>query len=81
MIMVYRAWRFGQALAQRSALSRSICRLVTTACLIIILEGLIRRFGFFYERQAVWWPTNGLCVALLLRTERRKWPWILGGAC
>jgi diguanylate cyclase (GGDEF)-like protein len=48
--------------------------------LIIILEGLIRRFGFFYERQAVWWPTNGLCVALLLRTERRKWPWILGGA-
>jgi len=35
--------------------------------------------GFFNEGQAVWWPTNGLAVALLLRVERRQWATILSG--
>ena len=35
--------------------------------------------GFFNEGQAVWWPTNGLAVGLLLRVERRRWAAILSG--
>lgn len=28
---------------------------------------------------AIYWPYDGIAIALLLLTERRKWPWILGG--
>jgi diguanylate cyclase (GGDEF)-like protein len=36
--------------------------------------------GFFnHIWQAIWWPTNGLAVALMVRSSRRRWPLILGG--
>ena len=28
---------------------------------------------------AIYWPYDGIALALLLITERRRWPWILGG--
>ena len=49
------------------------------ALLVFCLEQLTQRIGFLNEVQAVWWPTNGLALALLLRSERRKWPMILTG--
>jgi len=36
--------------------------------------------GFFNGHgQAIWWPTNGLALALLVRTDRSRWPAILAG--
>ncbi len=29
------------------------------------------------QNWAVWWPINGITIALLLITRRRQWPWIL----
>jgi diguanylate cyclase (GGDEF)-like protein len=28
---------------------------------------------------AIYWPYDGIALALLLITERRRWPWIIGG--
>jgi diguanylate cyclase (GGDEF)-like protein len=44
------------------------------------MEQAMTRVGFFDEGQAVWWPTNGLALALLLRTQRRRWPSVIAGA-
>lgn len=36
--------------------------------------------GFFHHVwQAIWWPTNGLAVAVMVRSDRRRWPVLLGG--
>jgi len=47
--------------------------------LVLFLEQTTERIGFLSEVQAVWWPTNGLALALLLRSERRRWPVLLTG--
>lgn len=59
----------------------SDCRTVVgLACLVFVLEELMHRTGFFNQVwQAIWWPTNGLALALMVRSERRRWPLLLGG--
>jgi diguanylate cyclase (GGDEF)-like protein len=31
------------------------------------------------DRWAIYWPYNGITIALLLLSSRRKWPWIVAG--
>jgi diguanylate cyclase (GGDEF)-like protein len=45
--------------------------------LVIFLEGLMQQVGFFHNGQAVWWPTNGLALALLLCNRRSNWARIM----
>lgn len=70
---------WARSLKQRDTLGRSIAGVVATACFVAFLEEMMRQFGFFNHQQAVWWPTNGLALALLVRAERRRWPWIISG--
>ena len=50
------------------------------AALVFVLEEIMHHTGFFnHIWQAIWWPTNGLAVALMVRSSRRRWPLILGG--
>ncbi len=36
--------------------------------------------GFFSDQgQAIWWPTNGLALALMVRSDRSRWATILVG--
>jgi diguanylate cyclase (GGDEF)-like protein len=45
------------------------------------MEESMNRVGFFNsEGQTIWWPTNGLALALMVRTDRSRWPTILAGA-
>ena len=44
------------------------------------MEEAMHHSGFFYQSsQAIWWPTNGLTLALMLRNRRSRWPIILLG--
>ena len=44
------------------------------------MEESMYRFGFFSEQgQAIWWPTNGLALGLMVRSDRSRWPAILTG--
>jgi integral membrane sensor domain MASE1 len=50
------------------------------ACIVFLMEELMHYVGFFNSHgQAIWWPTNGLALALLVRTDRARWPAILAG--
>jgi diguanylate cyclase (GGDEF)-like protein len=50
------------------------------ACLVFLLEESMSSIGFFSnEGQAIWWPTNGLALALMLRTEKSRWFTIICG--
>jgi diguanylate cyclase (GGDEF)-like protein len=50
---------------------------ILVSVIVVILEALMMRYGFISSGQSVWWPTNGLALALLLRAERRQWPLVL----
>jgi diguanylate cyclase (GGDEF)-like protein len=54
--------------------------ILTLACFVFLMEETMHHVGFFNDGQAIWWPTNGLALALLLRTRRRQWAVILCGA-
>jgi diguanylate cyclase (GGDEF)-like protein len=44
------------------------------------MEESMNYVGFFSEQgQAIWWPTNGLALALMVRLERSRWLTILTG--
>jgi diguanylate cyclase (GGDEF)-like protein len=44
------------------------------------MEESMNSIGFFSEQgQAIWWPTNGLALALMVRLERSRWFTILAG--
>jgi diguanylate cyclase (GGDEF)-like protein len=65
------------------AIRQLVLRIVSTvaaiACFVLLLEEAMNRTGFFNQGQAIWWPTNGLALALLLRNPPRRWPVLLGG--
>jgi len=69
-----------RALPRRSAFLRSCGEFFGLACLVFMVEEAMHATGFFnHIWQAIWWPTNGLAVAFMVRSGRRRWPRILGG--
>ncbi len=59
--------------------SRRLFLFVLTAWAIFGLEQAIRAIGIFTTRQSIWWPTNGIALALLVRSKRTRWAETLGG--
>jgi diguanylate cyclase (GGDEF)-like protein len=56
------------------------CAICLGVCvLVVLIESTMHWVGFFDAGQAVWWPTNALALALMLRSERRRWPAVLSG--
>jgi diguanylate cyclase (GGDEF)-like protein len=67
-------------LSSRKSLLRSGGVALALACLVFVMEQTMRYVGFFdAQNQAIWWPTNGLALALMIRNDRRSWPAILAG--
>jgi diguanylate cyclase (GGDEF)-like protein len=49
-------------------------------CTVFLVEESMNLVGFFSQQgQAIWWPTNGLALALMVRSERSRWFAILAG--
>jgi diguanylate cyclase (GGDEF)-like protein len=68
------------ALPRRSVVLRSCAQFLGLACLVFLVEEAMHHSGFFnHVWQAIWWPTNGLAVAFMVRSRRSRWPLILGG--
>ena len=49
------------------------------AGLIYLVERLLPFVALFDHGWAIWWPTNGITLALLLISRRRHWPFIFLG--
>lgn len=59
-------------------LLRSCAEFLGLVCAVFLMEESMNYVGFFSEQgQAIWWPTNGLALALMLRLERSRWLTIL----
>ena len=58
---------------------RGLLQILAIALFVFLMEETMHWIGFFDEGQAVWWPTNGFALALLLRNDRRRWAGILAG--
>ena len=68
------------AFPRRRPLLRAAGEFVAIACLVFVLEEIMHHTGFFHHIwQAIWWPTNGLAVGIMVRSNRRQWPLLLGG--
>jgi diguanylate cyclase (GGDEF)-like protein len=68
------------ALAWRGSLLQSCASALGLACSVFFLEESMNYVGFFSDQgQAIWWPTNGLALALMLRSERSRWFVIVSG--
>ena len=63
--------------ASRPALVDCCVMVVVVAGLVYGLQGLLGSIAFFDEGWAVWWPANGIELAILLTVGRRHWLWIL----
>jgi diguanylate cyclase (GGDEF)-like protein len=64
---------------RRNSLLRGAAEFFGLACLVFLLEEAMHHTGFFnHVWQAIWWPTNGLAVAFMVRSSRSRWPLILG---
>lgn len=62
------------------ALLGALGTMLAIACFVLLLEETMNRTGFFNQGQTIWWPTNGLALALMIRNDRRRWPAIVAGA-
>ena len=70
----------GHAFPRRRRLALDAGQFLGLACVVVVLEEIMHHTGFFnHIWQAIWWPTNGLAVAIMVRSSRRRWPLILGG--
>ncbi len=56
--------------------SFSVALLIT---LIFLMERMLPSVAFFDHGWPVWWPTNGVTLALMVISRRRHWPFILLG--
>ena len=54
-------------------LPKLIPLLMVYAVGVYLAEQGMSVLGFFHNRQAVWWPTNGIALGLLMRSDRRHW--------
>jgi len=71
---------FGRTLLWRGSLLRSVVAVLGLTCVVFLIEEAMHYIGFFNnDWQAIWWPTNGLALALMVRTDRQRWPIILAG--
>ncbi len=66
----------------RGRLTRTdpVGRCVSTGLLFVLtylLERALPYFAMFDHGWAVWWPTNGALLALMLASRREHWPYIL----
>lgn len=70
----------GQSSLRRRRVVWAVGEFLALASLVLVLEEMMHHTGFFnHIWQAIWWPTNGLAVAVMVRSSRRRWPLILGG--
>src|ERR1700728_323932 len=70
----------GQGRWWQSSLLQFFAAALALACLVFLMEDSMEYIGFFNRQgQAIWWPTNGLALALMVRTDRSRWPAILAG--
>jgi diguanylate cyclase (GGDEF)-like protein len=70
----------GQGRWWQSSLLQFLAAALALACLVFLMENSMDYIGFFNRQgQAIWWPTNGLALALMVRTDRSRWPAILAG--
>jgi diguanylate cyclase (GGDEF)-like protein len=68
------------SLVWRGSLLQSCAAALGLACSVFFLEESMNYVGFFSDQgQAIWWPTNGLALALMLRCERSRWLVIVTG--
>jgi diguanylate cyclase (GGDEF)-like protein len=71
---------FGPGQAWRGSAAQFFAAALALACVVFLMEKSMDYIGFFNSQgQAIWWPTNGLALALMVRTERSRWPAILAG--
>lgn len=68
------------ALPRRWNLLESLAMGLGLACFVFLMEESMNYIRFFDNQgQAIWWPTNGLALALMVRSDRSRWPTILAG--
>lgn len=68
------------AVLWRGSLLRSTAEALGIACTVFLMEESMNYVGFFSDQgQAIWWPTNGLALALMVRLNRSRWLTILVG--
>lgn len=64
----------------RGSLLQSSAESLGLACAVFLMEESMNYVGFFSDQgQAIWWPTNGLALALMVRLERSRWLSVLAG--
>lgn len=64
----------------RESLVQCCAEALALTCVVFLMEESMNYIGFFSDLgQAIWWPTNGLALALMLRTDRSRWATILVG--
>lgn len=79
MTMAQLSGKLKRALPRRGSLLGGGGEFLALACVVLLLEEGMHHSGFFnHVWQAIWWPTNGLAVAVLVRSDRRRWPLLLG---
>jgi diguanylate cyclase (GGDEF)-like protein len=62
------------AVLWRGSLLQSCAEALGLACSVFLLEESMNYIGFFSDQgQAIWWPTNGLALALMVRSDRSRW--------
>jgi diguanylate cyclase (GGDEF)-like protein len=68
------------AIPWRESLLQSCAEALALSVSVFLMEETMNRVGFFSDQgQAIWWPTNGLALGLMVRTERSRWATILVG--
>ena len=69
----------GRAFLAREDFAGRCTSVVLLTGLVYAVERLLPLVALFDHGWAVWWPTNGITLALLLISRRRHWPFILLG--
>jgi diguanylate cyclase (GGDEF)-like protein len=68
------------AVPWRGSLLKSCAEALALSISVFAMEETMNSVGFFSDQgQAIWWPTNGLALALMVRSERSRWATILVG--
>jgi diguanylate cyclase (GGDEF)-like protein len=80
MTAVQQSRSLAPAVSRSGSLLESCAEALALTCAVFLLEESMNHIGFFSDQgQAIWWPTNGLALALMVRTDRSRWATILIG--
>jgi diguanylate cyclase (GGDEF)-like protein len=67
-------------LAWRGSFLQTCAETLGLACAVFLMEESMNYVGFFSDQgQAIWWPTNGVALALMVRLDRSRWFTIIVG--